>query len=153
MPLEAGDVAPTVSAPNQYGERVEPSFETPTVLYFYPKDDTPGCTTEAQQFNRELETYDEAGVTVYGISIDDVEAHRKFAEKYDLEFDLLSDPDREVADAFEVEEAFGGATSRTTFVIADGEIYRTYEDVDPSGHARDVLMDLVDDGLVEVAWM
>ena len=153
MPLEVGDAAPTVSAQNQHDDRVEPSFEAPTVVYFYPRDDTPGCTTEAQQFNRELETYDEAGVEVYGVSVDDVDSHRRFAENYDLEFDLLADPDREVADAFEVEEGPGGTTSRTTFVVRNGEIHRVYENVDPSGHARQVLMDLLDEDVVELDWM
>lgn len=150
MPLEAGEEAPAVSAQNQHGEVIEPAFDDPTVVYFYPKDDTPGCTTEAQQFNQELDVYQEGGVTVYGVSIDDVDSHREFAASYDIEFDLLADPDKELAEAFEVEEAFGGATARTTFVIVDGTIHRVYTGVDPDGHAREVMMDLMDEGFVEL---
>jgi len=80
MPLAAGDDAPTVTARNQDGEEVSPAFEEPTVVYFYPKDDTPGCTVEANQFQRERETYRDAGVDVYGVSVDDVDSHRSFSE-------------------------------------------------------------------------
>ncbi|ELY91341.1 alkyl hydroperoxide reductase/ thiol specific antioxidant/ Mal allergen [Natrialba hulunbeirensis JCM 10989] len=147
MPLETGDDAPDVSAPNQDGEAVSPAFDEPTVLYFYPRDDTPGCTTEATQFQREQETYREAGVDVYGVSTDDVESHQSFAEAEGLEFDLLADPDGQVADAFGV-EVEGGAAARTTFLLADSEVQAVYEDVDPDGHARDVLLDAMDEGLV-----
>ncbi|MFB6080659.1 MAG: peroxiredoxin [Haloferacaceae archaeon] len=148
MSLEPGDPAPTVSARNQHGDAVGPSFEEPTVVYFYPRDDTPGCTTEATEFTGELETYRAAGVTVYGVSVDDVDSHADFAEKYGIEFDLLADPDGEVADAFDVERRRGGTTARTTFVLVDGRVHEVYTGVDPSGHARQVLSDLADDGVV-----
>ncbi|SEW28093.1 peroxiredoxin [Natrinema salifodinae] len=147
MPLAAGDDAPTVTARNQAGEERTLAFEEPTVLYFYPRDDTPGCTIEANQFQRELETYREADVGVYGVSTDDVDSHRDFCESEGLEFDLLADPDGEIADAFGV-EIQGGAAPRTTFLLADGDVQAVYEGVDPDGHARDVLMDALDDGLV-----
>ncbi len=147
MTLEAGDDAPDVRAENQRGETVSPEFDTPTVVYFYPRDDTPGCTVEAKQFNAELESYADAGVTVYGVSTDDVESHGEFAEKYDLGFDLLADPDGEIADGFgvEVEDNY---TPRTTFILDGGEVRGVYEGVDPDGHARDVLSDMLDDELV-----
>jgi peroxiredoxin Q/BCP len=148
MPLEPGDPAPTVSAPNQQGTEVSPSSEGPTVVYFYPKDDTPGCTTEATEFRRELETYRDAGVDVYGVSVDDVESHAAFAEQHGIEFDLLADPDGDLADAFDVDRRPGGETERTTFVVVDGEMYDVYTGVDPSGHAREVLGDLLEDGVV-----
>ncbi|WP_226039679.1 peroxiredoxin [Natrinema sp. DC36] len=148
MPLDAGDDAPTVTARNQDGEEVSPAFEEPTVVYFYPKDDTPGCTVEANQFQRERETYRDAGVDVYGVSVDDVDSHRSFSESEGLEFDLLADPDAEIADAFDVELRDSGVTTRTTFLLADGEVQAVYEGVDPDGHARDVLLDALDDGLV-----
>ncbi|MFB1066129.1 peroxiredoxin [Natrinema sp. H-ect4] len=148
MPLAAGDDAPTVTARNQDGEEVSPAFEEPTVVYFYPKDDTPGCTVEANQFQRERETYRDAGVDVYGVSVDGVDSHRSFSESEGLEFDLLADPDAEIADAFDVERRDSGVTTRTTFVLADGEVQAVYEGVDPDGHARDVLLDALDDGLV-----
>lgn len=148
MPLAAGDDAPTVTAPNQDGEEVRLAFEEPTVVYFYPKDDTPGCTIEATQFQRERETYRDAGVDVYGVSVDDVDSHRSFCESEGLEFDLLADPDGELADAFDVELRDSGVTTRTTFFLADGEVRAVYEGVDPDGHAREVLLDAIDDGLV-----
>lgn len=150
MTLEAGADAPAISARNQHGDVVELELTDPTVLYFYPKDDTPGCTIEARQFGEELDVYRDAGVAIYGVSIDDVEAHRDFAEKYDLEFDLLADPEKEIADAYDVPDGPAGTTARTTFVIVDGTIYDVYEGVDPDGHARELMMDLVDDGLVDL---
>lgn len=147
MTLDAGDDAPDVTAQNQHDETVSPSFEAPTVVYFYPRDDTPGCTIEAKQFNAELESYREAGATVYGVSTDDVDSHDEFADKFDLEFDLLADPDGEIADSFgvEVEDDF---TQRTTFVLAGGEVQAVYPGVDPDGHAREVLQEMLDDELV-----
>ncbi|WP_458189544.1 peroxiredoxin [Haladaptatus sp. NG-WS-4] len=147
MALEAGDDAPDVTANNQHGETVSPPFEAPTVVYFYPRDDTPGCTVEAKQFNEELETYRDAGVAVYGVSTDDVASHESFAEKYDLGFDLLADPDGDIADAFGV-EVQRNAAPRTTFVLAEGEVQAVYRGVDPDGHAREVLSDMLDDQLV-----
>lgn len=149
MPLSEGDLAPAVEAPNQHGETVAPDFEDLTVLYFYPKDDTPGCATEADQFGRERDAYADAGVTVYGVSTDTVESHREFAEKEGIGFDLLADPDGEIAAAFDVETT-GGRAKRTTFVLWDGEVVRVYEGVDPDGHAREVLLDLVDAGLADL---
>ncbi len=147
MSLDAGDDAPTVTAPNQDGEEVSLEFEEPTVLYFYPKDDTPGCTVEANQFQRERETYRDASVDVYGVSTDGVDSHRSFCESEGLEFDLLADPDAEIADAFGV-ELRDGKTARTTFLLVGGEVKAVYEGVDPDGHAREVLFDALDDGLV-----
>ncbi|PSQ47020.1 peroxiredoxin [Halobacteriales archaeon SW_6_65_15] len=147
MTLDTGDAAPAVEATNQREETVALDFEEPTVLYFYPRDDTPGCTTEAEQFDAELESYHDAGVSVFGVSTDDVESHEEFAEKYELRFDLLADPEGEIADAFDVDTS-RGAAERTTFVLADGEVQAVYEGVQPDGHARDVLADMLDDGLV-----
>lgn len=147
MPLSEGDPAPTVTARNQDGETVTPSFEEPTVVYFYPKDGTSGCTIEANQFQLELETYRDAGVDVYGVSTDDVDSHRDFCDQEGLEFDLLADPDAELAEAFDVELS-RGVTMRTTFLLADGEVKAAYEGVDPDGHAREILVDALEDGLV-----
>jgi len=147
MTLEPGADAPTVEATNQRGETVALDFEEPTVLYFYPRDDTPGCTTEAEQFDAELESYRDAGVSVFGVSTDDVESHAAFAEEYELRFDLLADPEGEIAEAFGVDTS-RGAAARTTFVLADGGVKAVYDGVDPDGHARAVLSDMLDDGLV-----
>lgn len=150
MPRSVGDPAPEVSLPNQHGDPVSPAFEDPTVVYFYPEDGTPGCTTEAEQFVVEQETYDDAGVVVYGVSTDTVESHATFAEERDVRFDLLADPDGEAVDAFDVERDPSDRAVRTTFVLADGEVVAVYENVEPDGHARDVLLDLLDDGLVDL---
>ena len=147
MPLASGDDAPTVTALNQDGEDVTLAFAEPTVLYFYPRDDTPGCTIEATQFQRERETYQDAGVSVYGVSTDDVDSHQSFCASEGLEFELLADPDAEIADTFDV-ELRNGAAARTTFLLADGEVKAVYEAVDPDGHAREVLLAALEDGLV-----
>jgi peroxiredoxin Q/BCP len=149
MTLETGADAPAVEATNQREETIELDFSKPTVLYFYPRDDTPGCTTEAEQFDAELESYRDAGVSVFGVSTDDVESHEEFAEKYELRFDLLADPEGEIADAFGVDTS-RGAAERTTFVLDDGQVEAVYEGVNPDGHARDVLGDMLDEGLVEL---
>ena len=149
MPLETGEPVPPVTATNQDGERITVEFEAPTVLYFYPRDDTPGCTTEANQFDAELDAYREAGVRVYGVSTDDADSHREFAAQQNLGFDLLADPDGKVADAFGVDTS-GGAAERTTFVCAGGQACGLYEGVRPDGHAREVLRDVLDMGLASL---
>lgn len=145
--LQATDDAPEVTATDHGGDTVTLSFAEPTVLYFYPRDDTPGCTVEAQEFDEELADYRDVGVAVYGVSADGAESHAAFREKYDLDIDLLADPDGEVAAAFGV-PVEGGAADRVTYVLAEGEVKRVYRGVDPDGHARDVLRDLVDEGIV-----
>jgi len=149
MTLQAGDPAPAVSAPNQDGEQTAVPLDGPTVLYFYPRDNTPGCTMEATQFDAALDGFREAGVAVYGVSVDSVDSHCDFAREHDLGLTLLADPDRDVADAYDVPEGPAGTTGRTTFVIGDGEILTVYESVRPDGHAREVLSDLLETGLAD----
>jgi peroxiredoxin Q/BCP len=138
--LDPGDPAPEIGGTNQHGEDCRPTFEAPTVVYFYPKDFTGGCTTEANDFQAALPEFRESGITVYGVSMDDVETHAEFAESEDLLFDLLADPDGTIADAFGLDTS-EGHTDRRTFVLADGEVVATYDPelADPSGHARTVL--------------
>jgi len=149
MPLSPGDHAPSVAATNQYGDRLTLAFARPTVLYFYPRDDTPGCTTEATEFDAMLGAYREAGVSVYGVSTDDAESHRAFAEAHDIGFDLLADPDGNIAEAYGV-PVENGAARRTTFVLLDGTVRAVYDGVYPEGHAEAVLEDLVETGLITV---
>jgi len=149
MPLSPGEPVPEVTATTQDGDRITVDFQAPTVLFFYPEDGSPGCTTEASQFQAELPAYREAGVAVYGISTDDVDAHAAFAEHQDLAYDLLADPDGNVAEAFGVDLTDGRA-ARTTFVCARGQVCGLYEGVRPDGHARNVLVDILDVGLVTV---
>ncbi|MFB6141915.1 MAG: peroxiredoxin [Halorientalis sp.] len=138
--LEPGDAAPEVSAQNQDGETVSPDFAAPTVVYFYPKDFTGGCTIEANDFQDALPEYRDAGVTVYGVSMDGVESHADFAAEEGLDFDLLADPGGEVAAAFGVDTSEGYA-DRRTFLLADGEVVAVFDPAmaDPAGHAREVL--------------
>jgi thioredoxin-dependent peroxiredoxin len=115
------------------------------VLYFYPKADTPGCTTEACEFRDNIFAYEALGAAVVGVSLDDVQSQAEFAEKYSLPFPLLSDAQSEVAERYGVLTQFGNMTvaSRQTFLInPDGRIARHYGRVDPATHAIEVLADL-----------
>jgi peroxiredoxin Q/BCP len=140
MTLDSDTPAPDVTARNQDGDDVTPAFDDPTVVYFYPRDGTPGCTLEAREFEADIASFREAGATVYGVSTDDVDAHREFVDEEGLSFDLLADPDGEVAAAFDV-DVRDDFTDRITFVLADGEV-KAVVDADtmqPDGHAADVL--------------
>lgn len=121
------------------------------MLFFYPRDGSPGCTTEARQFEAERGSYTAAGVELYGVSTDDAASHAAFADDCGLGVPLLADPHGELAAAFDV-PVENGRAARTTFVLADGEVERVYERVRPDGHARTVLAELLDDGLVELEW-
>lgn len=119
------------------------------VLYFYPKDDTPGCTTEACSFRDANTELRDIGVETIGVSKDAVKSHIKFSEKYKLPFTLLSDPEHKLQDAFGVwqKKKFMGreymGTARTTFIIdPEGKIVKQYENVKPKGHSEAVLADL-----------
>ena len=140
--LEAGDAAPEVTAPNQHGETVTLGFDEPTVVYFYPKDFTGGCTIEANEFEEHLPAFEGAGIHVYGVSMDDAETHADFAEEEGISFDLLADTEGEVAAAFGV-DTDEGYTPRLTFLLDDGEVVAVYDPelADPSGHAQEVLED------------
>lgn len=150
MPLPVGATAPEVTLPNQDGEPITVDRAGPTVLYFYPEDGTPGCTTEAEQFERERDAYADAGVAVYGISTDDVDSHAAFAADLGVSFDLLADPEGSALDAYDVERDPSDRARRTTFVLLDGTVHRVYERVNPDGHARDVLLDLLEKGIVDL---
>lgn len=147
--LEPGTDAPAFTLDDQHGEPVSlADVGDPVVVYFYPRADTPGCTTEACGFRDSWEYFEERGIAVLGISDDPVSDIADFAEKYDLPFDLLSDPDGEVASAYESygeKEMFGktfDGVFRNTYVVGDGEIVAAYEGVSPEGHAEEILADL-----------
>ena len=113
-----------------------------TVLYFYPKDDTPGCTKEACAFRDRMGDYGEAGIQVYGVSLDSPESHRRFREKYNLNFPLLTDEGGRAAEALGVLREGGKRTNRVTFLLdADGTIKRVYPEVSPETHADEILED------------
>lgn len=112
------------------------------VLYFYPKDDTPGCTTEAKNFRDGYKDIKALNADVVGVSLDDVESHKSFAEIHDLPFSLLADVDKEAATAYDVLGGFGPVeyAKRQTFIIdPNGNIVYHYDDVDPDTHMKDVV--------------
>ena len=118
----------------------------PVILYFYPKDDTPGCTTEACEFRDAFDRFREQGVEILGVSPDTEASHRKFKSKYELPFTLLADPDHEVAEAYGVwkEKRNYGKTyhgvERSTFIIdQEGTVARAMRGIRPAGHAAQVL--------------
>ena len=144
---EAGQLAPDVVLPDESGtiHRLADQRGRWTVLYFYPKDDTPGCNTEACQF-RDLDTdYAATDADVWGVSKDSAASHRRFREKFDLPFTLLSDPNREVIDRYGAwaEKTAVGRTYmgivRSTFLIdPEGRIARAWPKVKAEGHAGEV---------------
>ena len=139
--LVAGDAVPDVEARDQDGARVPLSRYRghPLVVYFYPKDRTPGCTIEAQAFRSDYPRFKEAGVEILGVSNDDVTSHRDFCTKEGLSFPLLADPDQTVARAFGVKSILG-LYQRITFVIdSQGVVRQVFESVRPAGHSREVL--------------
>jgi len=150
MILSQGDMAPDFALPDQNGN--EHSLEQEkgkwVLLYFYPKDDTPGCTKEACAIRDAYGDFKEAGITVFGISTDSVKSHKKFEEKYELPFTLLADENKTVVNLYGVwgDKKFMGksydGTKRTSFLInADGVIKKIYENVKPELHADEVLRD------------
>lgn len=148
MPISAKMLAPDFTLFDDAG--VERRFSDyrgqPVVLYFYPKDDTPGCTTEACAFRDAYSDYTQAGVAVVGISPDQVKSHAKFKAKYQLPFTLLADEDHQVCEQYGVwgRKKFMGreydGVFRTTFLIgSDGMILKVFENVKPEGHSEEVL--------------
>lgn len=145
--LGEGDRAPSFDLPDQSGGSVssESLAGRPYVLYFYPKDDTPGCTTEACAFRDSLPAFDRAGVRVLGVSPDSVASHQKFVGKYDLPFTLLSDSERSLASAYGVwalKKLYGRESMgivRSTFLIdGDGVIRKVWRGVRVNGHIAEV---------------
>ena len=119
------------------------------VVYFYPKDDTPGCTKEACSFRDSYADFRQAGVTIIGISPDAVSSHKKFKSKYELPFTLLADPDHAVCEAYGVwgpKKMYGReyeGVYRTTFIIGpEGNIQRVFKNVKPSDHSQEVLAEI-----------
>ena len=149
--LKTGDTAPNFTLPDQNGEEVTLSDlrgET-VVLYFYPRADTPGCTTQACGIRDHHESYDAAGARVLGISPDEVKDISKFAGKFDLNFTLLADADHTVADAYGTwgEKSMYGkkymGVQRATFVIdAEGKIEHAFYNVKATGHVAKLRRDL-----------
>jgi thioredoxin-dependent peroxiredoxin len=148
LKLKEGDRAPAFTAPTNGGGKVSlADFKgTNVILYFYPKDDTPGCTKEACGFRDDFAAFEKKGAVVLGVSVDSVKAHDKFVEKYKLPFTLLADEDKQIVQDYGVwgEKSFMGrtylGTHRVTFLIgADGRIKKIWPEVKAGAHAQEVL--------------
>ncbi|MCX7807468.1 MAG: peroxiredoxin [Deltaproteobacteria bacterium] len=139
--MRVGEVAPEIMLQNQDG-RLRTLSEhrgKPVVLYFYPKDATPGCTKEACAFRDAWERIQAQGAVVYGISTDDVESHRRFHSEHRLPFDLLADREGKTCRDYGV-PLFMGLASRMTFIVdSEGRIARVFPEVDPAVHADQVV--------------
>lgn len=148
--IKQGELAPDFELPDQEGitKKLSDYRGSKVVLYFYPKDDTPGCTTEACSFRDNFSELRRHQIEVLGVSADDVKSHARFHEKYHLPFTLLSDADHKVSEAYGVwgQKKMAGheymGIFRTTFLIdADGKILKVYEKVKPENHANEILSD------------
>ncbi|MEA2519665.1 MAG: thioredoxin-dependent peroxiredoxin [Chloroflexota bacterium] len=150
---DSGDLAPDISLPDETGtiHRLADQRGRWTIVYFYPKDDTPGCSTEACEFRDANASIHERGADVWGISPQDAPSKKAFREKFDLPFVLLADVDHAVAETYGVwveKENYGKkymGVARTTFLVdPEGRISRAWQKVKPEGHAADVLTALAD---------
>jgi len=145
--LQEGDLAPDFVSTDQNGNSVKLSDYKGkrVVLYFYPKDDTPGCTKEACSFRDADDVFNAKGIKVLGVSTDSEKSHQKFISKYQLPFDLLADTERQIVEAYGVwaEKSMYGkkymGTLRKTFLIEDGKIVKIFDKVNVSEHADEVL--------------
>lgn len=143
-----GEAAPAFTLPDQSGKPVSLNDYRGkwVVLYFYPKDGTPGCTTEACEFRDNVFAFREAGATILGVSVDDVASHKKFAADHQLPFTLLADGEKKVARDYGVLHRMLGLMElarRETFIVdPQGRIAKHYREVDPGSHSKQVLTDL-----------
>lgn len=138
--LEIGTKAPDFTLPDQNGKKHKLSdYKGSHVLvYFYPKDDTPGCTKEACAIRDTWDDFSKKGIVVLGISKDTVESHKKFEEKYDLPFTILADPEKKVLKKYQALR--GPFTARISYLIdPGGKILKIYPKVDPATHANEIL--------------
>ena len=146
--LSEGDLVPDVQMEGMEGQRISPAdFRgQKLVIYFYPKDDTSGCTREAQDFTALAEEFENSGTWILGVSKDDAKKHRKFIDKYALKVSLATDPDGSVCEAFGtwVQKSMYGrkymGIERATFLVdRDGRVQRVWRNVKVPGHAEEVL--------------
>lgn len=146
--LQEGDAAPDFVTTDQNGNSVKLSDHSGSrvVLYFYPKDDTPGCTKEACSFRDADDVFKAKGIKVFGVSTDSEKSHQKFINKYQLPFDLLADTEKQIVEAYGVwaEKSMYGkkymGTLRKTFLIDGGKIVKIFDKVNVSEHADEVLV-------------
>ena len=150
--ISEGDSVPKFEATDANGNKVKSTdFKGKKhVIYFYPKDFTPGCTTEADEFSKDYKKFQKEGIEVIGVSPDDVESHKKFCDKMGIKFPLLADADKEISQKFGVwgKKKFMGheymGVFRSTFLVNQkGKIFKIYPKVKPSGHSKEVLEDFL----------
>jgi peroxiredoxin Q/BCP len=141
--VKAGDPAPDFEGPTSDGSRLglkDFVGKKNVVLYFYPKDDTPGCTKEACSFRDNLQPIRDMGAEIIGVSLDSIQSHSKFASKYGLSFPLISDKEMRIANAYGVLKDTGTSTSRVTFIIdKSGKIAKVFPKVDVTKHTEEVV--------------
>jgi len=144
--VKTGDQAPDFEGPTSDGSRLglkDFVGKKNVVLYFYPKDDTPGCTKEACSFRDNLQQIRKMGAEIIGVSLDSIESHRKFADKYSLPFPLISDKDKRIAKEYGVLKDTGTSASRVTFIIdRKGKVAKIFPKVDVTKHTEEVVMAL-----------
>ncbi len=145
--VQIGEPAPDFELKDQSGQlhSIEDYRGQWVALYFYPKDDTPGCTTEACEFRDNIFAFKNLNCQILGVSLDDEDSHKKFSEKYGLPFPLLADTKGTTADAYGVKAKYMGMSvaKRQTFLIdPQGNIAKHYEKVDPDSHSQELLADL-----------
>lgn len=149
--LEIGDLAPEFELQDQDGKlhRLSMYKGNKIVIYFYPRDDTPGCTAEARGMKENFDKFRSAGMVVLGVSADSVDSHKRFAQKYALPFTLLSNESHDVIEKYGAWENKGflsrmiPSTKRTTFVVDEhGKIMKIYPKVKPAEHAEEILRDV-----------
>ncbi len=141
---QQGQALPDLELTTENGEHIGTSElkGQKTVLYFYPKDDTPGCTKEACAFRDRMDDYAEAGIQVYGVSLDSPESHREFRAKYNLNFPLLTDDGGRASEALGVLRENRRTANRVTFLLdPKGRISKVYPEVSPETHADEILED------------
>ena len=150
--ISEGDSVPKFEATDANGNKIKSTdFKGKKhVIYFYPKDFTPGCTTEADEFSKDYKKFQKEGIEVIGVSPDDVESHKKFCDKMGIKFPLLADADKEISQKFGVwgKKKFMGheymGVFRSTFLVNQkGKIFKIYPKVKPSGHSKEVLEDFL----------
>ena len=148
MAIQAGDTAPDFTARDAQGREVKLADlrGQNVVLYFYPKDDTPGCTKEACSFRDASSVYAQEGIKVLGVSLDDEASHQAFAAKFNLPFTLLADTEHKVADAYGVygeqrrgDRTYMGVARKTFLIDKEGKIKKVFDKVDVEHHADEVL--------------
>ena len=141
--ITEGTKAPAFEALDTSGKTVKSSDligKQAFVLYFYPKDDTPGCTVEGCAFRDESAEYKKHGIQVFGVSLDNVDSHKAFTEKFNLNFPLLADPDQKICEAYGVNVKDNKYAERVTFAIdKTGTVKKVFPKVTPKDHAKEVL--------------